>query len=124
MCAPFDFRSSASVVVIFGVGFGSSATFVSGFGVSCFGGSGLGVSGFFSGVAAFFSVVVVAVTGAAGVTVGAFSFSGVDLTRHFSGSSKAAFSSWSSSSDLAVLSELLRLREEKRESCVKLLSEI
>jgi len=36
------------------------------------------------------------------VTVGAFSFSGLALTRHFSGSSKAAFSSWASSSDLAV----------------------
>lgn len=139
VCAPLDFFSSASaaVVVTFGgggaAGFGSS--FVSGLaGASCFAGaatsgclgaSGLGVSGFLSGVAAFFSLAVVAVVAggaaAAGVTVGAFSFSGLDLTRHFSGSSKAAFSSASSSPDLAVFRrrrESERLGEKKRESCV------
>jgi len=72
-------------------------------GGGCFGGSASFFSAGFSGVEAFFSVTVVAAGGgAAGVTVGAFSFSGLALTRHFSGSSKAAFSSWASSSDLAV----------------------
>ena len=89
-----DFFSSASVVVMVGVGFGASGSFFSA-GFSLF------------GVVAFFSVAVEAVVvvvggAAAGVTVGAFSFSGLALTRHFSGSSKAAFSSWSSSPDLAA----------------------
>ena len=97
-----DFFSSASVVVMVGVGFGASGSFFSA-GFSLF------------GVVAFFSVaveVVVVVGGAvAGVTVGAFSFSGLALTRHFSGSSKAAFSSWSSSPDLAAFRDrFLRCR--------------
>jgi len=98
VCAPFDFFSSASGALVVMVG---AACFC----CCCCGCCCCGCCCCCSAswlLSIFFSVFLSGVVLLEGFfSTAAFAFSGLDLTRHFSGSSRAVFSSWRPSPDFA-----------------------